>query len=84
MKILLKDFLVVEFAQTKCDVCGSALYIRKDDNAETVKVRLEEYHRTSKDLLEYYRKDNRLKTVYPKIDSSVESLMNEIKKILEI
>ena len=67
-----------------CDVCGSALYIRKDDNAETVKVRLEEYHRTSKDLLEYYRKDNRLKTVYPKIDSSVESLMNEIKKILEI
>ena len=68
-----------------CDECGSELYIRKDDNEETVKVRLEEYHRTSKDLIEYYKNDNRLKTICPSIydENSLEKIINEIKEYVK-
>lgn len=37
-----------------CDSCGSALYIRDDDAAETVLKRLTTYHNTTEPLKEYY------------------------------
>lgn len=37
-----------------CDYCGAALITRKDDNAETVKSRLETYHAQTTPLIEYY------------------------------
>ena len=37
-----------------CDSCGSALYIRDDDKAETVLKRLETYHNTTEPLKDYY------------------------------
>ena len=37
-----------------CDACGSALYIRDDDAAETVLKRLTTYHNTTEPLKDYY------------------------------
>ena len=37
-----------------CDNCGSALYIRDDDKAETVLKRLATYHNTTEPLKDYY------------------------------
>jgi len=44
-----------------CDVCGSTEFIRRaDDNAETVKARLEAYHRQTAPLLPYYEAQGKL------------------------
>ena len=37
-----------------CDNCGSALYVRDDDKAETVLKRLSTYHNTTEPLKDYY------------------------------
>ena len=48
----------VEFNPSKvedvCDYCSGKLIIRKDDNAETVKSRLEAYHTQTAPLIEFY------------------------------
>jgi adenylate kinase len=47
-----------------CDNCGSTEFIRrKDDQAETVKSRLQVYHSQTAPLLPYYQKMGNLKTV---------------------
>lgn len=38
-----------------CDVCGSALVIRKDDNPETVRNRLEVYRSQTLPLIDFYQ-----------------------------
>jgi adenylate kinase len=38
-----------------CDTCGVALIQREDDKPETVKNRLVEYDKRTKDLIDYYR-----------------------------
>ena len=39
-----------------CDKCGEALFIRADDAAETVKKRLDTFHRETEPLKEFYSK----------------------------
>ncbi len=46
-----------------CDVCGGELYIRDDDQPETVKKRLTVYHDQTQPLIEYYTKQQILKSV---------------------
>ena len=46
-----------------CDRCGEALYVRADDAAETVKKRLETFHRETEPLKAFYAKKNLLLTV---------------------
>jgi adenylate kinase len=47
-----------------CDVCGGTKFTRReDDKAETVKARLEAYHRQTAPLLPYYKARGVLKTV---------------------
>lgn len=41
--------------QGVCDFCGGRLYQREDDKPETVRNRLEVYHRQTAPLIEYYR-----------------------------
>jgi adenylate kinase len=43
-----------------CDKCGSALYTRADDNAETVKNRLQTYHDLTEPIAEYYAAQGKL------------------------
>ncbi|MFH1752661.1 MAG: adenylate kinase [Candidatus Omnitrophota bacterium] len=51
-----------------CDKCQTPLYQREDDKEETVKNRLEVYERTSKDLLDYYKKQSILTEVSGDLD----------------
>ena len=46
-----------------CDVCGAALIIRKDDEAETILNRLDTYHKDTAPLIDYYRKQGKLKDI---------------------
>ena len=46
-----------------CDACGTALIIRKDDEAETIINRLQTYHKETKPLIDYYKKQGKLKEV---------------------
>ena len=64
-----------------CDVCGSALKRRDDDNKETVTKRLEIYHQNSKDLIDFYRKNNALYSIYPQeLDVAVKDIKNFIEE----
>ena len=53
---------------------------RDDDNKETVTKRLAIYRQNSKDLVDFYRKNNALYTIYPK---DVDVAVKDIKKFLE-
>ncbi len=46
-----------------CDRCGEALYVRADDAAETVKKRLETFHRETEPLKAFYAERGLLLTV---------------------
>ena len=46
-----------------CDRCGEALYVRADDVAETVKKRLETFHRETEPLKAFYAERGLLLTV---------------------
>jgi adenylate kinase len=38
-----------------CDTCGGELYQREDDSEETVRKRLEVYHRETEPIIDYYK-----------------------------
>lgn len=44
----------------KCDRCGGELTIRKDDQADTVRDRLQNYHELTEPLIEFYRQRGKL------------------------
>lgn len=46
-----------------CDRCGSKLIIREDDNEETIRKRLLNYHNISEGLINYYKEKDILYTV---------------------
>lgn len=46
-----------------CDTCGSELVLRDDDKPETVKNRLDVYHKQTQPLIEFYTERGVLKTV---------------------
>lgn len=50
-------------AEGICDVCNTALMIRKDDTEETVKERLSIYHKRTQPLVEYYSHNKLLSVV---------------------
>jgi adenylate kinase len=47
----------------KCDRCGGELYQRADDNAETIKKRLEVYQKETSPLIAHYKKAGKLAEV---------------------
>ncbi len=65
-----------------CDACGASEFSRrKDDNAETVKARLEAYHEQTAPLLPYYRS----KSIVETVDGSaqISDVAGRIETILE-
>ena len=64
-----------------CDICGSKLIHRKDDNEETITERLKVYHEQSKELIEFYEEQNLLYRV--KLHASVNITKEMIKEWLE-
>jgi adenylate kinase len=47
----------------KCDKCGAELYQRDDDNEKTVTARLQVYENQTFPLIEYYKKQGKVKPV---------------------
>ncbi len=64
-----------------CDTCGSELVLRDDDKPETVKNRLDVYHKQTQPLIEYYDKKDILKTVDGTRDMN--DVFADIVKLLE-
>lgn len=64
-----------------CDVCGEALNKRGDDNEESLKVRLSEFNKNTKPVVDFYEKQ---KIVY-NIDAAqdVDGELKDIQKVLE-
>ena len=46
--------------ENTCDVCGSELIIRADDNIESAKVRLTNYYALTYPLIDYYKEQGKL------------------------
>lgn len=65
-----------------CDFCGGELTIRKDDAPETVKARLDTYHKETEPLKGFYEKLGKLKTV--ENQPSIETTTAVIRKALGI
>ncbi len=69
--------------QEELDACASAggeLIQRDDDNAETIKSRLEVYHQRTEPLIEYYRSKGRLKIV--DADGSIDEVYERLSAVL--
>jgi adenylate kinase len=46
-----------------CDLCGGELYQRSDDNEDTVQNRIDIYNKQTAPLIEYYSKQDLIKTI---------------------
>lgn len=68
-----------------CDICGSELIKRADDNEETVRDRLKVYHANSKEIIEYYDNEGVLFTLHPNIYSEtvLEDNLSKVKAHLQ-
>ena len=67
-----------------CDICGSALVTRTDDNRETIQNRLEVYRNNSKDLISYYQEKGILVSIEPEDPTAENASEQVVNKILEI
>jgi adenylate kinase len=63
-----------------CDACGGELYQRADDNEETIKKRLSVYNEQTFPIIDFYRKQGKLKTI--NADTGAESVRNALFTIL--
>ena len=68
-------------AEGICDTCGSELILRDDDKPETVKNRLDVYHKQTQPLIDFYTENNVLKTVDGTVD--MKDVFQAIVNILE-
>ncbi len=64
-----------------CDKCGAELIQRKDDNLESLTVRLEEYHKNTQPVIEYYEESGLVKHV--DATKSVDGVFDEIRSVLK-
>ena len=67
--------------ETTCKRCGKELFVRDDDQPETVKNRLKVYSDQTQPLIDYYRSQN--KVVDIKANGTKEEIFADIKKVLE-
>lgn len=64
-----------------CDVCGSKLITRNDDNVDAFKVRLEHYNKQTKPLVEFYRTRHLLETVDGGVGA--DNTFKDVKTLIE-
>jgi len=67
-------------AEGICDVCGSNLVQRKDDTVEQLMVRMDEYDRNTKPVIDFYRESG--KTVEIEAGRPAEQVFADVKKAL--
>ena len=63
-----------------CDACGGKLVRRPDDEPETVKERLEIYHRNTEPVIGYYAERGLLKPVecHPDVDVTLQAILRAL------
>lgn len=63
-----------------CDECGGALSQRKDDTVEQLKVRMDEYEKSTKPVIDFYDK----RGIVSRIDAAqpTETVFQEVKAVL--
>ena len=64
----------------KCDVCGTELTQRKDDNEETAKARFDTYFKETAPLFDYYKNKNLLKTI--NAEGSIDEVWERLLKVI--
>jgi len=64
-----------------CDVCGTELYQRPDDNENALKVRLQHYANDTKPLLDYYDKQGLLASF--DANNSIKHIFDEVINFLK-
>ena len=65
-----------------CDSCGTKLIQREDDKPEKIKMRLKEYNRTIKPLLDEYEKRGLLHEI--DASPSIEQIYEEVRKVVDL
>ena len=68
------------YGSDRCS-CGGVLYQRDDDRAETVAVRLTEYHKKTAPLIDFYARKGKLVTING--DAPVDAVAEQIARALE-
>ena len=63
-----------------CDDCGSELSFRKDDNIDSLKVRLEEYHKNTTPVIKHYEEAGIVHHI--NADQDIEKVFADINMIL--
>ena len=64
-----------------CDKCGGTLIQRKDDNPDSLKVRLQEYHKNTQPVIEYYEEMDIVRHV--DASKAKDEVYDDVKDILE-
>ena len=64
-----------------CDRCGAELVQRKDDNAESFKVRLDNYYESTQPIADFYKKMGNYHLFEG--DGGADKLFKEVKNLLE-
>lgn len=64
-----------------CDRCGGELTQRKDDNEESLKVRLDEYSNNTEPVIDYYEKKNMVSRI--NADASMDEIWSSVKEALK-
>ncbi|MGK5627616.1 adenylate kinase [Streptomyces sp. URMC 123] len=68
-------------AEGVCDACGGELYQREDDSEDTVRKRLEVYHRETEPIIDYYKAQDLVVTISAlgKVAEVTERAMDALK-----
>lgn len=68
-------------AEGVCDVCGGELYQRGDDQEETVRKRLDVYHRETEPIIDHYKAQGLVVTISAlgKVDEVTKRAMDALK-----
>jgi len=76
------DFFRMPKTEGVCDRCGSTSFKRRsDDNPETVRERLEVYHKQTKPLVDYYRAKGKLRVIDGEL--AIDEVKHRINEIVE-
>ena len=79
------NLLINELKPSKegiCDKCNHELKVRSDDNEKTFSKRFDTYMEKTKDLIEYYKNKDVLKTIEVLETKTANEIFEEIKRII--
>ena len=64
-----------------CDKCGEQLSLRKDDNLDSLKIRLSEFHKNTQPVIDYYQNLGLVKNING--NQTIEKEYKDIQEVLE-